>query len=399
MARGEMAENRNGVSPRKKKRRNNKWTLTIIAIVLAIVIVGIAVYLLYDHFFVSANDNYESQMSIGAQQLKLGDADKALEAYERALGFRPGDEDATLAVAELYIQKERYEEAAEIYEARLAKDEANTETIDILIGLYAKHLNAVDKANELIIRAYQQKLTLSSELVQPPPEFSPGGGTFNQATDIKITAPEGYEIRYVTKKGQIPAADSKLYKKAISIGKNGSKRIIAAVFDKDGLMGWPVQNIYKVAIQVAVDNSAISNLGRSAKSIMNSVGPLYYSGGMEGGYYYNDKNDKFYYIFPMNAFVDKKTGEDLDPLSTALPQSTRCVAISMKVGSYIVSPTGSIGVDDFMAGLEIEEYEVRASNSDHKYHLIYDADGARYDIALPSEDKIGTNEVMIIYQL
>jgi tetratricopeptide (TPR) repeat protein len=383
----------------RKKRRNNKWSLTIIAIFFAIAIVALTAFFVYRHFFVAVNDNYSAQMRIGAQQMQFGDVEKAEAAYVRALGYQAGDHDATLALAEIDVRKERYEDAAGRYEDLLAKDDQDISLYDTLIGLYAEHLNAVDKANELIVKAYGLGLTLTSELVLPPPEFSKKSGTFNQATKIKLTAPKGYQIYYVTKKGKIPTQDDKLYKKEITISSNGSKRIIAAVFNKDGLMGWPEENVYKVKLQIAVDNYAISNLGKGAGTIMNAVGPLYYAGSMEGGYYYNDKESKFYYIFSMSAFVDKDTGEYLEPEDTALPTKAPCVAISMTVSSYIVQPAGAVTVKDFMAGIEIEEYEVRKSEEDGSYHLIYDSGDERYDIPLPDKENISKDRVMIVYSI
>jgi tetratricopeptide (TPR) repeat protein len=386
-------------TPARKKRRNNKWTLTIIAVLFAIAVVAIVAVIVYQHFFVAINDNYDAQMRIAAREMQAGDTGKAETAYKRALGYQIGDHDATLALAEIYVKKEQYEDAAELYSDLLSKDDGDIALYDALIGLYAGQLDAPDKANELIVKAYQIGLTLTSELVQQPPEFSQKGGTFNQATKIELTAPEGYSVHYVTKKGTIPTIDDKLYKKAISLSKSGTRRIIAAVFDKDGLMGWPAENVYKIKIQVTVDNSAISNLGRGAGAIMKSVGPLYFSGRMEGGYYYKDNNSKFHYIFPVNSFRDKKTGDALNPEDTELPTSAKCVAISMTVSSYIVQPTGSVTVKDFMAGIDIKNYEVRIGDYDGAYHLIYDSGDERYDIPLPDKDKISKSKVMTVYSI
>ncbi|MDR0817448.1 MAG: chitobiase/beta-hexosaminidase C-terminal domain-containing protein [Clostridiales Family XIII bacterium] len=394
-----------GAKPRKK-RRNNKWSLTIIALILAIAIVGIAAYLIYNHFFVTANNTYDAQMRIGDQQLKLDHLDEAEAAYKQALIYKDGDYDASVTLAEIYEKKKQYEDAAALYAGLHEKDENNIDLYDRLIALYAEHLDAVEKANELITKAYELGLTLTSDLVPPLPEFSPKGGTFNQATKVKLTAPDGYTIRYVTKKGTVPTAKSKKYKKAISISANGSKRIIAAVFSKEGLMGWPAENIYKIKLQVAVDNSAIANLGRSSKAIMNSVGPLFYSGELEGGFCYKDNSSKYTYVFSASDFPlgnDDEEGEDgdedggsrLDPESMSLPAKAKCVALSMTVGNYIVQPSGAITVKDFMAGMEIEDYEVRPS--DGANHLIYDADGARYDITLPDKENISPNQVMTVY--
>ncbi|MDR2487087.1 MAG: chitobiase/beta-hexosaminidase C-terminal domain-containing protein [Clostridiales Family XIII bacterium] len=411
----------------RKRQRNRTIAIVIILVVLVVGILATAIGLVYQHFFVDSLNSYDAQMRIAADAEREGDLDKAEEAYRKALSFQAGDLDATLALAELLVKTDRPDEGAGLYEELLAKDEGNTGYMERLLSIYVEGMEDMDKANGMIIRAYEAGLELSSNLIAPPPELSPKGGTFTQTTKVTLTAPDGYTIHYTNRKADVPTPADKEYKKPFSLSKNRSFYVHAAVFDERGLMGWPVYASYKIRLQFIVDTSAVKHLGRTAGSIMEDIGPLFFTEEFTegGGAIYEDENGRFRFVFFLDAYAQTVpvaptttdtaiTGASVtgaavavtetavksvpfDPLTSPLPVGAKCEVIYMDIASYLVQQRGSFRVKDLMAGLEIEQYAVRSEPFDGKYHLYYDIDGVRFDLKLRDEGTVDTKDTMELY--
>jgi hypothetical protein len=60
----------------------------------------------------------------------------------------------------------------------------------------------------------------------------------------------------------------------------------------------------------------------------------------------------------------------------------------MKADDYIVKMDGGVNAADFAAGVGAAEYDIEKSERDGNDHLIYELDGARYDITLDGEENI-----------
>ena len=147
----------------RRRKRKRAIAIVVIVVVLVVGILVTAFGLIRQHFFVDSLNTYEAQMRIAAESEQAGDLDRAEEAYRKALGFQEGDLDATIALAELLVKADRPGEGAVLYEELLAKDEGNTGYMDRLLSIYVEGMEDMEKANGLIIRAYEAGLELSSD--------------------------------------------------------------------------------------------------------------------------------------------------------------------------------------------------------------------------------------------
>lgn len=379
----------------KNVYRRRRIALAFAVILIIAAIIGTGVALLYHHFFVAVNDNYDAQMRIGDEQRTFGEYQNAEEAYLRALKFKDGDRNANIRLAEVYVLWEKYPEASERYVILQDIDENDAEIYERLIDLYVEKMDEIGLANEQIIKAFELDLSLESPHIVPPPEFSPKGGIFKQMTSVKLKGPKDYKIRYTKKKNKMPTVKSKRYKKPVKLGINKKTWIYAVCFDKRGLMGWPARERYEIELEFVVDTSAVSYLGCSAKTIMNSVGPLFFEGTEQGGCFYKDNFGKCYYIFPISVFAGEE-GKTLSPVKTPLPAGAPCIAVTFSVGQYIVQQSGDFAIDVFMNGINIKDYTVERSGNDGAWHLYYNISGAEYDMTLKDQETISTNQTMTV---
>jgi hypothetical protein len=234
--------------------------------------------------------------------------------------------------------------------------------------------------------------------------FDPKPGNFGEATKISIRTYLGFTVYYSTD-GSVPTpGEGEKYTKKISLTNNEEVTYRAVAYDRYGFMSWPAEAKYSLSIKYGVDDTALQYHGADAKKIMNAVGPLYYDSQHEEGFYYYDESKEYYYVFANEHFVVESETTDgavqtsmIDPEREALPPDAVCAAVSMKISNYIVQMKGGIAVDDLMAGIGIEDYDVDRGVMDGRYHLLYESDGVRYDMTMKSRDTVTRSGVLMIY--
>jgi hypothetical protein len=381
----------------RQRRRRNRQTAAIVVTVSIAAVVSLCIW----YFgFMLPNDNYDAKMRIGVERFKAKEYVDAEKSFLSALTHKPNDPEAMLALSDTYAAEQKYDDAINEMKALQGIDGEDARTYERLIGLYVTGTGEIEKANEQIIVAYGRGYALESELIAPAPVFDPEGGNFEESTKIAIKAGEGLVIYYTTD-DSIPTRDNgKQYKKKLNLKNNKSTRYIAVAYAENDLMSWPGSAEYKLSVKYGVDAGAVSYIGKTAKSIMQDVGPLFFAGDMEGGYYYKDEEEEFFYVFSMDDFlIDTTDGaiEYASPDKMPLPGGSKCVAVSMLVKNYIVQMDGNLKVEDFMIGVGVKEYGIDRNDTTGEYHLIYSIDGARYDMALKDKETISGDKELIVY--
>ncbi|MDR1068293.1 MAG: chitobiase/beta-hexosaminidase C-terminal domain-containing protein [Clostridiales Family XIII bacterium] len=388
--------------PSVKKKGKNRTTVILI-IVAAVLLIG-AVIASVLIFGAKDKNTYDAQMRIGVEHYKAGEYDEAEEAFLKALEFKPGDVNASVALADTYSAQKKYDRAASLLEDTKLKHPEDADIMNRLLTLYISDLSNIERANELIIECYEGKIDPKNDLVMPAPVFDPAGGSFEEAKQVEITATEGYAI-YYTQDGTMPTTKSSAYKSALKIAKSSDLTITAVGVAENGLMTWPGTAEFKIDIRFVTDKSAIDLIGSSAKTIMNSVGALYYKGVEGGGLYYQAKNnDGVSYIFtyedldvpePDPAAEDDKAAEP-DPEKHPLKENAKCVAVDMRIDEYTTQLSGNIAVEDLMSGLSIKNYKVTKSEMDDKYHLYYTQNGLSFDYTLKDKETASGGGTLLV---
>jgi tetratricopeptide (TPR) repeat protein len=386
---------------RERQRRNRN---ILLGVVIAIAAVTACVCIWY-FGYVKPNDNYEAQMRIGVESYKAQHYEDAEEAFLRALTKKPNDPAAMIALADAYAAQGKYDEAIREMRALQGIDETDTRTYERLIAWYAQGTKDIEAANAQIVSAYERQLPLTSELIRPAPTFAPDPGDYEEATSIEIRAEQGLSVYYTTD-NSIPlrqGGSSKKYDGKIALKNNKEITYTAAAYGADGLMSWPAVARYSLSIKYGVDASYLAHLGDTARGIMDDVGPLYYEAAHGDAYYYRDDDSLFFYVFAREDFTVEQAASDgaiedvaLDPETDPLPADTVCAAIAMKVRDYVQGMDGDLKAADFMTGIGTEDYTIDRNDGDGRYHLVYEADGARYDITMKDKDTVAPKGAVIV---
>lgn len=389
----------------KKKRRN-----LIILIAVAVVILAGSVVASVLIFDAKERNTYDAQMRIGVEHYKAGEYAEAEEAFKRALEFKPGDVNATIALADTYTAEAKYERAAQLLEEVKAGGISAADTLagvmSKLLTLSISHLDNIPRANELILECYTNGIDPQNELVLPAPVFDPAGGSFEETKNVTITASEGSVI-YYTKDGTIPNTESAKYESALKLKKSEQVTFTAIAVAENGLYTWPGTAEFAIDIQYLVNSQPTDFIGQTAKTIMNTVGPLYYQDEMEGGLYYKPNDgESVSYIFPWDNSLDVPepaetadgTEEEItpDPNKHPLKADAVCAAVAMKIGDYVPKVTGTIAAEDLMSGISIKNYKIEKSEEDGLYHLYYSQNALSFDYTLKDKSTASADGLLFV---
>jgi tetratricopeptide (TPR) repeat protein len=359
------------MAARKKAQKKRRQ----IILICAAAVVVIAALAIAATLMISNSDNdYDGQMNAGQGAYAAGDYEAAEAAFKSALSYQPNDPDAMYALSDTYVALEKYTDAVALMKTLNALSPAETEPVKRLLSLYIEHTGNIAGANELILGCYESGMDPGSELVAAAPVFDPAGGEFGLSTDFTITAAEGLTI-YYTEDGSLPTESGNIYEKAITVSKNGTSKFAAIAFAENGLMSWPATAEFTIDIKYSSVVGALDYIGKTARTIQNGVGALYFKGSESGGYYYQTKSGSEWYVFPIADFAAAAgipDGEIVNPETVPLPPSCICSAVLMSTSTYVRGLEGDIAAEDLMHGLGIKDYTVgKEEEADGTYKLMY----------------------------
>src|SRR5690606_25199600 len=107
--------------------------------------------------------HFGAQFQLANTYYTLGEADAALEAYQKALDLRPSDPTVSANYGGLLFQLGMIEEAEKVYRAAL-KQSPDSRELSYNLGLLLLQNGQQPSAKELILRAEQLGLKVPTEV-------------------------------------------------------------------------------------------------------------------------------------------------------------------------------------------------------------------------------------------
>lgn len=153
------------------------------------------------------------------------------------------------------VKKQHYEQAIPILEKLLSEKEGGKEAYLLLVDAYekaGKHEEAV-KTLSAAVESFPEDSELKQqlELLNPKLSFSVAGGSYQDPQEIRISGPEGAEIRYSLSGGGLEEGKDTVYENPIHLDTNGSYHLSAFAKASDGAEGDTLSADYEIALDSA----------------------------------------------------------------------------------------------------------------------------------------------------
>lgn len=153
------------------------------------------------------------------------------------------------------VKKQHYEQAIPILEKLLSEKEGGKEAYLLLVDAYekaGKHEEAV-KTLSAAVESFPEDSELKQqlELLNPKLSFSVAGGSYQDPQEIRISGPEGAEIRYSLSGGGLEEVKDAVYENPIHLDTNGSYHLSAFAKASDGAEGETLSADYEIALDSA----------------------------------------------------------------------------------------------------------------------------------------------------
>lgn len=153
------------------------------------------------------------------------------------------------------VKKQHYEQAIPILEKLLSEKEGGKEAYLLLVDAYekaGKHEEAV-KTLSAAVESFPEDSELKQqlELLNPKISFSVAGGSYQDPQEIRISGPEGAEIRYSLSGGGLEEGKDAVYENPIHLDTNGSYHLSAFAKASDGAEGDTLSADYEIALDSA----------------------------------------------------------------------------------------------------------------------------------------------------
>lgn len=153
------------------------------------------------------------------------------------------------------VKKQHYEQAIPILEKLLSEKEGGKEAYLLLVDAYekaGKHEEAV-KTLSAAVESFPEDSELKQqlELLNPKLSFSVAGGSYQDPQEIRISGPEGAEIRYSLSGGGLEEGKDAVYENPIHLDTNGSYHLSAFAKASDGAEGETLSADYEIALDSA----------------------------------------------------------------------------------------------------------------------------------------------------
>ena len=153
------------------------------------------------------------------------------------------------------VKKQHYEQAIPILEKLLSEKEGGKEAYLLLVDAYekaGKHEEAV-KTLSAAVESFPEDSELKQqlELLNPKLSFSVAGGSYQDPQEIRISGPEGAEIRYSLSGGGLEEGKDAVYENPIHLDTNGSYHMSAFAKASDGAEGETLSADYEIALDSA----------------------------------------------------------------------------------------------------------------------------------------------------
>lgn len=232
-----MSKNPNGSTPRRWI-----WQLSVLAAVLVLAAatgMGIWVY---------RHNSQEYQVSKAVQYAELGEYDKAIAYYNRALELDEDNIELRFDLAEVYYLKNNKIEYEYLLREIVKDENASSEQLDRAYGrLIAIYRDRQDYAtiNELLLGSNNDELiSMYANYISNPPEFSVIEGYYTSIQALKLTATGNGRI-YYSLDGRDPDEDSLQYTMPILL-ENGDYLVKAVFINEYGIVSTVASKEYHI---------------------------------------------------------------------------------------------------------------------------------------------------------
>lgn len=238
-----------------KKKTDSRIPVLVVCILLAVcIIIGVVIKLVINH---KNSNSYDYQMEMAQQEYIDKNYESALQYYKTALSLKPDDVTVRLAMAEIYIGQEAYDEAivllTEVVDMKPEEDFAYEGLIHIYEAKkdYASIIElASDVQNDDILELFDDYLVEA-------PVISPIAGEYDEFVPVTMFSADGYDIYYTVDGSEPTAETGKFYKEennadaeGIILEENGRYTIRAVCVNEKGIASEIIEAVYEIELAV-----------------------------------------------------------------------------------------------------------------------------------------------------
>ena len=232
------------MSDNSKGSRPKRWIFQLSALVAVLVLTaatGMGMWV-YRH------NSQEYQVGKAVQYAELGEYDKAIAYYNRALELDKDNIELRFDLAEVYFLKNNKIEYEYLLREIVKDENASSEQLDRaygrLVAIYRDRQDYVT-INELLLGSNNDELiSMYSNYISNPPEFSVIEGYYTSIQALKLTATGDGKI-YYTLDGRDPDEDSLQYTMPILL-ENGDYLVKAVFINEYGIVSAVVSKEYHI---------------------------------------------------------------------------------------------------------------------------------------------------------
>lgn len=241
--------------PVPKKKTDNRIPILVVCLLLAVcIIAGVVIKLVMNHK--NAN-SYEYQMNAAQQECIDKNYESALQYYKNALSLKPDDIVVRLAMAEIYMDQEAYDEAIVLLTEVADLRPEETSAYEGLIRIYeAKkdYASIIALASDI---EDNDILKLFEDYLVDTPVISPLGGKYDDFIYVTMFSKEDADIYYTVDGSEPTAENGTLYtenkfaeEEGILLDENGKYTIRAVCINEKGISGEMTEAIYEIELAI-----------------------------------------------------------------------------------------------------------------------------------------------------
>jgi hypothetical protein len=231
----------------KQKRRQQMIILAVAFILIAIIVVTIIVKIIIQR---KNDSSYEYQVQQAQIALEEKKDEAALKYYAAALSLQPDDISVRLAMADIYMSQQEYDEALVLLMEVISLDSDNTEAYRNLIAIYdarGDYENIAALSEEITDKSLLQ---LFSDYLVTEPILSPGVGEYDEYIEVVPFSVKGYDIYYTMDGSDPTGSTAQRYDgtEEILLDKSGTYEIQAVCRNEKGINSDVVSGTYVIKV-------------------------------------------------------------------------------------------------------------------------------------------------------
>lgn len=235
--------NKDELPPKNHKKKKN--VLIACAVSGAILVVVIVLMLLSAN---QKNTSFDYQYNRGIEYLNNGLYDKAYDSFTKALKIDPGNEEASIALAQTYLQQSKEVDAINILLDVIEQNPDSKEAYQLLISIYEDEgdYDSITKLCKTVTN--QDILALFDNYIVKDPEFDVKGGTYDDYQTVNLSVSDDAQCFYTTD-GSDPKKNGRLFTSEIELPE-GTTTIRAIAMNDYNIYSNEVEETYIISLKV-----------------------------------------------------------------------------------------------------------------------------------------------------